>query len=607
MYPSKIQYKNAVINEMFPAEQNGGYMFQPVLLNDEPVSSSGGNAIVFKVMDGAGKEYALKLFSEEIEGRFQRLKTISSYLENTDFKFLTDFKFIQNLIYVEMPGVAEEQCYFPGVVMKWIKGDTLDVKIKELINAGKKNEIELIAEKFKIICNSLLKKGIAHGDLKLSNILVNEKLELFLIDYDGMFLSELSGQRAMENGTASYQHPKRSGNHFDETIDHFSILNIYTSLLILAEEPAIFDKYNDGDNIIFVKEDFDDHENSVLFKELANRKVQPRLLYYLVKSLQGDFIGISNIKDLINGKFPIPKIEITHSPKKPVFGQAVNVSWNSYNVDFVMINGNMHDLNGSFELIVDKNHQLTFEFGTSLDTDSIKYLIEAKKPPKVIGFMASNQDLKFDEPLILSWKIENAKQVVLRYNNEEIDVTHISEYTISRLKADTIFKLILKAKISDFKVTEELPIRVFYPVKLNVKQTKTITFPNRPVKILIQSENAEQIILKPTNIDLLGKNSYELSTAERLPYQIIASNKRYIEVFDSVIEVLRAPSFERRVIEVPPINLSLPHLSIRIPTIKETLDNVGSFDRKILQVNRFLKKINPFKIYLNKTQHGRTS
>ena len=51
IYPNRGQYKNAVLNEMFPSEQNGGYKFIPVIENGEPIIASGGNAIVFKVID----------------------------------------------------------------------------------------------------------------------------------------------------------------------------------------------------------------------------------------------------------------------------------------------------------------------------------------------------------------------------------------------------------------------------------------------------------------------------------------------------------------------------------------------------------------------------
>ena len=96
------------------------------------------------------------------------------------------------------------------------------------------------------------------------------------------------------------------------------------------------------------------------------------------------------------------------------------------------------------------------------------------------------------------------------------------------------------------------------------------------------------------------KQVYELRVAESSYYKVIASNKRYSQEFESFIDVIKAPSFERQVIELPPINLSLPAISLSIPSIKETLNNVGTFDRKVIKVNRFLNKLNIFKIPINK-------
>jgi serine/threonine protein kinase len=603
MYPSKKQYKNAVVNGMFPFEENGGYKFLPVFENGEPIIASGGNAIVFKVKNEEGIEFAVKLFSDEIKGRFQRLIAISKYLENTQLKFFTHFKFIEKLIYVEMPGVPDEKCFFPGVLMNWINGDTLDIKLKELAQKGKRRDLKILAENFKNISQSLLENGIAHGDLKLSNILVNDKLELFLIDYDGMFVPDLVGQPAMEKGTPSYQHPRRSENDFNNTIDHFSILNIYTSLLILADNPALLEQYNDGDNIIFVKEDFDDPVTSNLFKKLVEEKIQQKLIYFLKKSATHTLINIDNIKELINGNFPLPKLIVSHTPENPFLGQNVTIRWETVNSDFLIIDGIEEKLNGSIDMPIGIQTDLSFQYGTVIDYLEFNYTVFAANPPIINYFTASNTDLKFDEPLLLSWKVENTKKVLLCFNNEKIDVTNQHEYSIPTLKSDTTFSLNVEAIPNSFTIKNELAVKVYYPIKLIVIQDLNIVFSNRPVKLKIKSKNAEQIILNPQNIDLKGKNVYELRVTESLYYKVIATNKRYSKEFESFIDVIKAPSFHRKVIEIPPIDLSLPTISIKVPTLKETLNNIASFDRKIILVNRFLNKLNFFKITTTKQKY----
>lgn len=603
MYPSRLQYKTAVLNEMFPSEMNGGYSFKPVFERNEPVVSAGGNATVFKVTDGSNNEFALKLFAEEIEGRFQRLSTISSFINNSNLKFFTHFKFVQGLIYVEMPGKAEEECYFPGVVMNWIQGDTLDIKIKELIKGKAKIQIKKIAEYFRDIAISLLENEIAHGDLKLSNIIVDNNGQLFLIDYDGMYLPELKGQQSLENGTPSYQHPKRTPSYFDSTIDHFSILNIYLSLLLLSEKPDLFEKYNDGDNIIFTKEDFEDPDTSQLFKELSQFKIQEQLLYYFKKAITNDSIAINNIVDLIKGNFPSPKIEVIHSPTDLVIGQAFTLKWTTSNVDKVVLNDENYPINGQLDLVAEKNQVLVFVIETPFEKVVKKYVISAGPAPKLTELNVNSTDLKADEPLVINWKAENVKKVTLCYDDKEIDVTNEGQYIIPKLTKDTLIHFALQASAGNHIERKELMIRVYFPVKLQIKQERNISFINRPVKLFIDSENAELVMLKPGNIDITGKKEYEIRTAVPLEFQIVASNRRYLEIFNSSLDILKPPSYDRKILNLPKLDLVIPNFTISIPQFKNVAEHLNTFERKISRFNRVLNKFNIFKVTTKKNRH----
>lgn len=600
MYPSRLQYKTAVLNEMFPSEMNGGYSFKPVFEQNEPVVSAGGNATVFKVTDKTDNEFALKLFAEEIEGRFQRLSTISNYINESKLMFFTHFKFVQGLIYVEMPGNAEEECYFPGIVMNWIAGDTLDIKIKDLVKSNSRNQIKKIAENFRDIGISLLENEIAHGDLKLSNIIVGNSGQLFLIDYDGMYLPELKGKQSFENGTQSYQHPKRTQAHFDSTIDHFSILNIYLSLLVLSEKPELFEKYNDGDNIIFTKEDFENPDSSDLFKELHQDKIQERLLFYFKKAIADDSISIDNICDLIRGKFPTPQIEITHSPSDLVVGQPFTVTWYTSNVEKLALNGEIYPINGQLEGIAEKNQTLVFAVETPFEKVVKKYAIPVNPAPRLIELKVNSTDLKSDEPLVVNWKAENSKAITLSYDDKEIDVTNDKEHIIPNLKKDTLIQFALQANVGHHFERKELMIRVHFPVKLNVKQERNISFINRPVKLLIDAENAELVILKPGNIDLTGKKEYEIRTGEPLQYEIIASNKRYSESFNSFLDVIKPPSYNRKIITIPKVEINIPNPSLTLPGLRSEMKLLYRPNKGELRFNKLLDMFNIFKISLKR-------
>jgi hypothetical protein len=87
---------------------------------------------------------------------------------------------------------------------------------------------------------SLLSENIAHGDLKHDNIIVNDNLDLVMVDYDGIYIPTFKGLESSELGTSSFQHPLRKNTDFNERIDDFSILTIYTSLVAFEQQSSTF-------------------------------------------------------------------------------------------------------------------------------------------------------------------------------------------------------------------------------------------------------------------------------------------------------------------------------------------------------------------------------
>ena len=558
MYPNRSQYKNAVLNEMYPVEENGGYTFSPVLINDDLVFASGGNATVFKLKNVENQTLAVKFFTDEIADRFERFEKISRFLKQNEFQFIVDFEFVKNLIFVPIEGQEEANSFFPGLIMKWIEAPTLESKIKDLITNNKSKDILKIAKAFKELSISILDNKFSHGDLKLSNLLISENLNLYLIDYDGMFINDFEGNISFELGTPSYQHPKRTVNNFDSSIDQFSILVIYTSLIALAYYPELYKKYNDGDNIILTLEDFNNPNKSELLKTLSSYTETKALAFYIKQSLASQSIYIDNLKDLLNGKFPKPSIEISHSPTTPLVGQIVKISWKSNDVDFVKINGTEQNVSGSIEEVVKQDHSLDFEYGNAIDTKRESYKFKSVPKPEILKFSAKTNEIKFDEKIVLNWEARNFKEAKLTYNKEEVDVKNLKTLTIDNLEKDTIFYLKLVSQIDNYQVEKELKVEVYYPVKLEVTQDKKITFPNRPINIYLESVNAQKVTLKPQNIDLTGKSSYEIITDKDFLGHIVAENKRYSSAIQRIeIEVLKVPQRHQIIAKLPAIEFKI--------------------------------------------------
>lgn len=596
MYPNRSQYKNAVLNEMYPVEENGGYTFSPVLIDEDLVFAAGGNATVFKLKNIENKTLAVKFFTDEIADRFERFEKISNFIKKIKLPFIVEFEFVKNLIFVPIEGKDEADCFFPGLIMKWIDAPTLESKIKDLVTNNKSKDILKIAKAFKELALSILDNKFSHGDLKLSNLLIDENLKLFLIDYDGMFIEDFEGNPSFELGTPSYQHPKRTINNFDSNIDQFSILVIYTSLIALAYYPELYTKYNDGDNIILSLEDFNNPNKSELLKTLSDYNETKALTFYIKQSLASDSIYISNLKDLLNGKFPKPTIEIYHSPTTPLIGQKVKVSWKSNNVNFVKINGSEQNISGSLEEEVKQDHKVEFEFGNAIITKRETYKFKSVPKPEILKFFAKTTEIKFDEKLTLNWDVRNFKEAKLFYNKEEIDVKNLRTITIDRLEKDTIFYLKLVSEIDNYQVEKELKVEVYYPVKLEVTQDKKITFPNRPINIYLESVNAQKVTLKPQNIDLSGKSCYEIITDKDYSGHIVAENKRYSSPIQRIeIEVLKVP-------QRPQIVAKLPAIEFKISTpqfIRINKPEIGKGQNVMNQLKTAFEFLNIFKISTN--------
>jgi serine/threonine protein kinase len=591
MYPNRSQYKNAVLNEMYPVDENGGYTFSPVLIDNELVFAAGGNATVFKLKDAEGKIRAVKFFTDEIAERFDRFEKISIFLKHNKFPFIVDFEFVKNLIYVPIEDQEEINNFFPGLIMKWIEAPTLENKIKDIITNKKANDILKIAKSFKDLSITILENNFSHGDLKLSNLLIDENLKLHLIDYDGMFIKDFEGNPSFELGTPSYQHPKRTINDFNKSIDHFSILVIYASLIALAYYPDLYLKYNDGDNIILTLEDFNNPNKSELLKTLSSLNETKALAFYIKQSLESDSIYIDNLKDLLNGKFPKPTIEISHSPATPLIGQKVKINWKSNDVDFVKINGTEHNVSGSIEEVVKQNHSLDFEYGNAIDIKRESYKFKSVPKPEIVKFSAKTNEIKFDEKIVLNWEARNFKEAKLTYNKEEVDVKNLKTLTIDNLEKDTIFYLKLVSEIDNYQVEKELKVEVYYPVNLEVTQDKKITFPNRPVNIYFESVNAQKVTLKPQNIDLTGKSSYEIITDKDFSGHIVAENKRYSSPIQRIeIEVLKVPQRPQIIAKLPAIEfkISTPQfIRINKPEIRKGQNVLNQFKTAFEFLNIF--------------------
>jgi hypothetical protein len=78
----------------------------------------------------------------------------------------------------------------------------------------------------------------------------------------------LKGRHATEIGHRAYQHPGRREEDYGQEIDRFSALVIYVSLAALERDPTLWERFHTGDNLIFVREDFEQVGRSAIWQHL---------------------------------------------------------------------------------------------------------------------------------------------------------------------------------------------------------------------------------------------------------------------------------------------------------------------------------------------------
>ena len=230
----------------------------------EPYRSSGAFAVVFKMKDEqTGKCYALKCFTEEQEGRAEAYRQIADELEFVDSSYITSVKYLEKEIFVDSSCEEDE---FPVLLMDWIDGETMKNYIAE--NYQDNYAMAMLCYRFCKMAAWLRFQPFAHGDIKPDNIMIRPDGNLTLVDYDGMFVPAMKGQKSPTIGTKDFSHPLRTVDDFDETIDDFALTSIALSLKVISMNSKLLDTYGASDRLLFSESDYRNPSNSKVISAL---------------------------------------------------------------------------------------------------------------------------------------------------------------------------------------------------------------------------------------------------------------------------------------------------------------------------------------------------
>ncbi len=233
-----------------------------------PIPRSGNYADVYQVTSASGQKWAVKCFTRPTStGLDQRYAAVSEHLASANLPFTVGFSFLPQ-------GVRVRGQWYPIVKMQWVDGFPINAFVRE--NLNRSTILENMLSLWVRLCRRLRETGMAHCDIQHGNVLLvpaegrGNSLGLKLVDYDGMFVPALATLPSGEAGHPCFQHPERiATGAYSPDLDRFPHLVVATALRgLLVGGKSLWDKYDNGDNLLFTEKDFQNPGQSKIFKEL---------------------------------------------------------------------------------------------------------------------------------------------------------------------------------------------------------------------------------------------------------------------------------------------------------------------------------------------------
>lgn len=166
-----------------------------------------------------------------------RKKALRCYLKSAPhLKEIYGDQFVGEGLYVFGDTPAEGR-WVDVVLTDWIEGEALDAVIRQAVVREDRERLHDLSVRFDRLAADMVSDDWAHGDLKPENIIVSPSGKLHLIDFDARYAPMFHGEHSPELGTAAYQHPARSLEDFDASLDDYPAALIATALHVLAIDP----------------------------------------------------------------------------------------------------------------------------------------------------------------------------------------------------------------------------------------------------------------------------------------------------------------------------------------------------------------------------------
>ena len=257
-----------------------------------PKVAAGNFASVYRLSRG-DESWAVKCFFRNIPERRGRYQNICTTIEDASIPYLIPCEYQEQ-------GIRVGADWFPILKMPWVDGVHLNQFVGQWLSHPK--ALTVLAEEWLKMLRGLRQAGIAHGDLQHGNVLIVNK-RLRLVDYDGMYVPALEGEKSIEGGHPEYQHPNR-GDAFGPDLDRFSALGIYTAIQALRYEPGLWETTNVGENMVFRRTDYEKPSGSETFQSLLSHPEEDVRIpaKALMAGCEGGVEAVPDVLDLTVGQ-----------------------------------------------------------------------------------------------------------------------------------------------------------------------------------------------------------------------------------------------------------------------------------------------------------------
>lgn len=552
-YPSITEYITAIRN----AEDNFDKLTNLSSVLDsrgDPSRSVGGFAVVFKLKDkDTGKLFAIKCFHEVQSNLTEAYAKISEFLNRYNSPYILNVDYLEKELYVNSSVTQDTE--FPVLKMEWIEGDTMESYIHS--HSRDCDAIKTLHEKFCELALWLRSKPFAHGDIKPDNIMIRPDGTLTLIDYDGMYVPSMKGEKSPTVGTSGFSHPHRTAEDFDEDIDDFALAVISISLLAISQEPNFYEKLGGKDRLLFSYEDYLDFSNSNVYQQLSSLGgLFPRLLNLLDQCIADKSPKSRPLYDQIfdlQTKAPEIASFVCVNGDTLYKGDDAELTWKVGNATIIYINGkNVTDFK-SYKFKADIIKEFEIKVTNGLKESTRKISLNILETPS-IKFRASSTRLKKnkEKDVRFTWTVKNCLSTSLQIGETVTVVPNEGAQVIEFEKVTDVKLLVIG--LDGKRIFSKLHrINIFTESDVTFTSDKKYSMPGVPITLSWNVSHATAVQLVGHG-DVEAKGSVVVEPKVNTEYKLRVGDAFGVKEYPIKIQMLPLPQIK--------VNVPSPDLSV---------------------------------------------